>query len=916
VRIDGTMTGSKATVHESGLFPIEIAIPLSELLGSRTHDDVLPPTFDRLNPAGFVNIPQRTTESGSFPATPAAAKRAPLTDAAAIAERRREISGEYDTNKPALVPKPPWWDFKSPAKPGPTRPLNPDPATRLNDIVDRAPDADPVEGGSPRRVPVQAPMTWTPPITTTSPPAPPPHALQETWQPTDMLVGLDPASGLVEAIRADLGPALGKDVDEAMAGVSQEFGPQVLQSRLVHQSGQQWSHDISVHGGRITVKVRAIREASAEYVGQSNKFETDLSVESQSSTARLRDDLTRHVEGGRLVVPFPHGSVSVQVTHGGSILPTDAPSASGTSNLTTPRAETIVTDTEHRTPTRLRTTEAHDLFRQPIRFEISYERHKGARLLSNFPENPADVRLAGVFSYPHVAPAEHGLATEPAAGPGIRLDAHQVVSEVRPPAPQPDAPASTPTPNEDATAAHVLGSMSEEGRYVFGDDWPAVRTELAQHVGARALLGGLGDYSRYREKTIELRSVRGGKVVLSARVAAMTERTQGTAKEAEFYTGGQTIQTATDGNTKTNTWNVTVQAQGTAMPVDVGVNASVLGRVDVNRATDSSNTRTKTSATGELGRKKAAAHVQAGTAGLRVSMSRPTGLFGNGPRRERDGLAQIDFRTRQPSPDVDQDRYEPGLEGGLPPGSMVRQVVDGDQFRHRALEQLKAPLSGIAASRLRKSLPAALGDVTLQHNLPAMTRGEDVELFRDGPLRVTGRADLTALEFAGVEKEGGMTNLLNEVNQGSSHQDSAAWEGGARLMAGPHGNLGDVVRGNVMAGGGVVGRSRHGTTYGQSAKVSANAKFAGARAVFDGTAEVVLTVHDGDTPHTLTGVAVHGTMLIPTSQSQLVETSSASADSVPDRPLGRSGGARLSTLASGRAGQQPPGTPFATAHED
>lgn len=161
-----------------------------------------------------------------------------------------------------------------------------------------------------------------------------------------------------------------------------------------------------------------------------------------------------------------------------------------------------------------------------------------------------------------------------------------------------------------------------------------------------------------------------------------------------------------------------------------------------------------------------------------------------------------------------------------------------------------------------------------------------------------------------------MTNLLNEVNQGSSHQDSAAWEGGARLMAGPHGNLGDVVRGNVMAGGGVVGRSRHGTTYGQSAKVSANAKFAGARAVFDGTAEVVLTVHDGDTPHTLTGVAVHGTMLIPTSQSQLVETSSASADSVPDRPLGRSGGARLSTLASGRAGQQPPGTPFATAHED
>src|SRR4029078_1713254 len=105
---------------------------------------------------------------------------------------------------------------------------------------------------------------------------------------------------------------------------------QVLQARLAHQSGQQWSHDIPVTGGRITVKVRAIRDGNAdkaEYVGQAPKFETDVSVESQSSTARLHDDLTRHVEGGRLVVPFPHGSASVQVTHNRSVLHADAPSA-------------------------------------------------------------------------------------------------------------------------------------------------------------------------------------------------------------------------------------------------------------------------------------------------------------------------------------------------------------------------------------------------------------------------------------------------------------------------------------------------------------------------------------------------------------------------------------------------------------
>ncbi|MGV9803277.1 WXG100-like domain-containing protein [Mycobacterium sp. NPDC003449] len=939
VRIDGTMTGPKATVHESGLFPVEIAIPLTELQGSRTHDAVLPPTFDRSNPAGFVEAPPAVPESTPAATTSTLTQPTPHSDAD-VAARRQQISGTAFTNKPGSS-KGPWWSTsqaRTTSAP-PPRTSNDPP---LDDIADRAPEANPADGGWPRRAPEATPLTWTPPTPTTEPPAPPAHALQESWHPTDMLVGLDPASGLAEAIRADLGPALGKDVDKAMQGVTQQFGPQVLQARLVHQSGQQWSHDIAVTGGKITVKVKAIREAGAEYVGQSAKFETDLSIESQSSTARLQDDLTRHVEGGRLVVPFPHGSASAQVTHSGSILPKSAPAASG--DLTTPRAETTVTDTDHRVPTRVRTTEANDLFRQPIRFEISYEKHKGARLLSKVPENAADVRLAGVFSYPHTAPADNSQAgrepSAPADGPGIRLEPDHVVTEVRPPAPQQSepqqaAPAATRTPTEDAVAAHVLDSMTEPGREVFGDDWPAVRAELAQHVGTRALHGGLGDYSRNGEKTVELDSVRGGKVVLSARVDDLTAPAPGTARDAEFYTGGQTIQTTTDTNTKIDNWAVTLQAQGTVLPVDVGVNASLLGRVDINRAADSSNTRTKNSATGELFRKKAAANIQAGTATVRAQMSCPAGLFGHGSRRESDGAAKIDFRARQSSPDAEQQRYEPrpethdGGQRGLPQGAIVRKVVDGDQFRHRTQDNLEA-VSGIVASRLRDQLPPALSDVTLQRHLPAMTRGEEVELFRDGSLRVTGHADLTALNNTGAESNGGMRNLLNEVNQGYSHQDSSAWETGPRFMAGPHGNLGDVLRGNIMFGGGALGRSRHGASHGQNAKVSANAKFAGSHGVFDGAATIVLTVHDGDSSHPLAGVDVHGPMLIPTSRLDQAETPPAPADlhtpppqpnvtppppPPSELPVVSTGttGARLSTSSTGPAGQ-PAGSPIVRRH--
>jgi hypothetical protein len=60
VRIDATMTGSRATVHESGQFPVEIAIPLTELQGAREHQEDPPPTFTRDVTTGFVDDPSRT----------------------------------------------------------------------------------------------------------------------------------------------------------------------------------------------------------------------------------------------------------------------------------------------------------------------------------------------------------------------------------------------------------------------------------------------------------------------------------------------------------------------------------------------------------------------------------------------------------------------------------------------------------------------------------------------------------------------------------------------------------------------------------------------------------------------------------------------------------------------------------------
>jgi hypothetical protein len=68
----------------------------------------------------------------------------------------------------------------------------------------------------------------------------------------------------------------------------------------------------------------------------------------------------------------------------------------------------VTGEVEERIPLRVKTFEPHDLFRQPIRFGISYEQHLGAKLLTSVPQGPQSVRLSGVFSYPRHTPTAAG----------------------------------------------------------------------------------------------------------------------------------------------------------------------------------------------------------------------------------------------------------------------------------------------------------------------------------------------------------------------------------------------------------------------------------------------------------------------------------------------------------------------------
>ncbi len=799
VRLDATMTGSKSTVHESGLFPVEIAIPLTELQGSRTHDDRLPPTFTRDQPQGFVDHPR---------------------------------------------PKPLLTDGASP------------------------PLTDAADGTAPPRLahPVQPKLQWTPPPRVKLPPSPPAHALKESWHPSDMLIGVDPASGLVEAIRQDLGPALGSGIDDAMTGVVAEFGPAVLPARLTHESGQEWKHDISVPGGSLTVKVRPIREAQHEYVGPSEKFESDLSLESQSSTAHLRGNVLRTVAGGRLQVPFPHGSATVQVTHSKS-LPPNAMGGGGSDagQLTDATSESTTADVDERIPARVKTVEPHDLFRQPIRFEISYERHLGAALLKGVPEAPQPVRLRGVFSYARQTPTAIRTDLTPVR---VQLDVDQVVVKIRPHVPvaasavQGLAQGGPRSPGEDLVATHVLDSMAAQGVATFGKSWPRVRAELAPHVKTMAIQRDLGDRSRRGTTIVDLKSVSGGKVVLGAHIDTMTPADS--KATSEFYRGGQRIQTAGVSNTEASNWQGYVQVQGDVLPGDDTVNLSVIGRVNGGFGRETITTRTESSTTGLLFRQKIGALTHIGTATVEAVMSRPGGLLGFGEVVSRPATAQVDFITREsPTDTKSTDRYDAGdlTASGLSDDSIADKIVDGPNFRSETLKSLRAKVNRLKFALIKDSLTKKLNDTRLAGMLPEMTRRE-VPIFRHGSLRITGHAEIQALDFTKVKEDGGNANVLNEVNQARVRLGDRSREGGLRLWMGPHWRL-PGFQGSLMLGGGGGGRQRFGVSSAQTAKVSANSKFSRPYAVFDGTARIILTVHDGDTQYELAGVDVHGPIMIP-----------------------------------------------------
>ncbi|WP_415623392.1 hypothetical protein [Mycobacterium simiae] len=766
---------------------------------------------------------------------------------------------------------------------------------------------------------VRTTLDWTPPPVTEASELPA-HALQPGWHPSDMLLGVDPASGLVEAIRNDLFPALGARGNDAITGMANEFGPNVIVARLTHQSGQVWTHDIPVPGGKITVAVRPVRggdPGDTQHVGTAKKFETDVSSESQSATAQIHGDQLRRVIGGRVQIPVPHGSVSVQITHTGSVHPKASGAAradEGVGHLSAVDVAVVTDETEHRIPTRLRTVEGHQLVRQPIDFEISYTQHVSGKKLRGIPEEPQPVRLSGVFAYPKHTPTADASTTRTRGGNGAdaenpELGVNQAVVKIRPhigAEPTTDhveTDSNSHTPNEDLVAAHVLDAMAPEGIATFGDDWSAVRAELASHIKAMEIQRNLGDYSRRQTETIHLTAVPGGRVVLGGHIDAITATDD--KATTEFYSGGQQSVSTGDSRIETSNWQGYVQFQGDLLPTGDTINVSALGRLTGSTSTEGVRVRTENTATGTLFRKKVPTLTHVGTATIEAHMSRPSS---EGPNNDglisHVGTAQVEFTTRQSPPDKQKNSWYVPREGiipndqppagtaaagdhtqasaphpephsaqgdsGLPPrglstDSIIRNIADGAEFRARTLESL-GPLN---IPHLADQVNSHLTDTRLASKLGAMTRveaGKDVEFLRQGTLRITGRAEVQSLDFRTIEHEGGNAYVLNDVTRNVFSQRIKAREGGARLLFGPLLKIPNF-QASLLGGVGGAGRQRHVDILGQGARMTAHAKFPRSYAVFDGAARVTLTVHHAGESHELPAVDVHGQILIPESET-------------------------------------------------
>ncbi len=587
--------------------------------------------------------------------------------------------------------------------------------------------------------------------------------------------------------------------------------------------------------------------------------------------------------------------MSAQLTHTTSVRPQEdigGRADQGLGHLSNVDFPNFTGETEYRVPARVRTTEQHDLFRQPIHFEIRYEQHVFGTLLKGVPEAPEPVRLSGTFSYPKEPPAAAGTTSadevrgqgNSPATPRIELQVDQAVVKIRPHIHRnPNAPDGLPgagsgkrTAKEDFVAAHILDSMTTQGTAVFGTDWPHVRAELADHVKTMTVQRELGDYSHGGAKTILLKSVRGGEVVLGAHLDSLN--VADSTATTEFYSGGQQSLGAGVSNIKAVAWQGYIQAQVDILPGHEALNVSALGRLNGGIGNETVDARTESSVTGNVFRKKVATLTHVGTATIEADMSRPTGLFGfGGDRISQVGTARVDFVTREsPTDKQDHPLYVPrdgiirndeqGHNGhGLSRDSIVRKIANGPDVRAHTLEKLR-PLN---IPNISRQVHSYLNDTRLASKLGAMTRvgeGEGVEFLRRGDLRITARAEVQELKFVEIEHEGGNAYLLADITRTRLHQPTKTREAGGRVLFGPHWRL-PGLQGSLLAGAGVTGRQRDAPIFGQTARVSANAKFPRSYAVFDGVSRVHLTVTYLGVDHELPPVDVHGPILIPQSET-------------------------------------------------
>ena len=505
----------------------------------------------------------------------------------------------------------------------------------------------------------------------------------------------------------------------------------------------------------------------------------------------------------------------------------------------------------------------------------------------------------------------------------VPIGLHQAVDKIRPAGNVPiaDEGADERTPDEDLIAAHVLSSMKATGKSVFGHAWPKVRAELTPHVRTMALQGDLGDYTRGNPRTIELTSVPGAKVVLSARVETLRHTASTTLTES--FNGGVQSSSSTVSRNQVTTTQTYLQGLGDLVPLSVGVNLAGLLRVVSGFGRDETDSRAVTAAIGSISRQKVHTVTHAGTAIVTAQMSAP------GDVSAFAGSAKIDFNVRAPGESTPADRelrkpragiiQERGAVGSLPrserrrqargdtgPGlparglsrdSIVRKNIDTD-FRDKVRERL----DDLETADVKHILGNSLDSVILHAHLPAMTRVDAadlddagaidtddwVELVGQGHLHVFGRADIADLKFISLANKGAKAWLLNDVTQPVQRQRGSFKEIGARLLFGPHAQTRDTgVSIRVLTGLGFSRRKRFESMFGQTARIAANAKFSRKYAIFDAPTNITLLVQDGDTRHLIDGIEVVRQVLIPEIETEKVaESTPAVGDGDNDAPPG------------------------------